>query len=42
MLEFKLPTMSCGHCGNAVTEAVKEVDANATVEVDLATKDVKV
>ncbi len=42
MLEFKLPAMSCGHCVGAVTQAVKEVDGNARVEVDLATKGVKV
>lgn len=42
MLEFKLPDMSCGHCVGAVTQACKEVDANAKVEVDLATKELKV
>jgi len=42
MLEFKLPAMSCGHCVTAVTEAVQEVDGSARVEVNLATKDVKV
>lgn len=42
MLEFKLPDMSCGHCVGAVTQACKEVDANAKVEVDLATKRLKV
>lgn len=38
MIEFKLPDMSCGHCVRAVTEAVKEVDPAATVEVNLDTK----
>jgi copper chaperone len=38
MHEFKLPDMSCGHCRAAVTEAVKEVDAQAEVTVDLAQK----
>ena len=42
MIEFKLPDMSCGHCVGAVTQACKEVDANATVQIDLATKQVKV
>lgn len=36
MNEFKLPTMSCGHCVKAVTEAAREVDPAARVEVDLA------
>ncbi len=42
MHEFKLPDMSCGHCLAAVTEAVKEADAKAEVDVDLAQKTVKV
>lgn len=35
MLEFTLPTMTCGHCVRAVTDAVKAVDAEAEVEIDL-------
>jgi copper chaperone len=42
MIEFKLPAMSCGHCVSSVTEAVKQVDPAAKVDVDLATKLVKV
>ncbi len=42
MFEFKLPGMSCGHCVGAVTQAVKEVDAQARVAVDLASKQVQV
>ena len=42
MHEFKLPAMSCGHCVQAVTEAAKEVDPQARVEVDLARKEAKV
>ena len=42
MHEFKLPDMSCGHCRAAVTEAVKEVDEHAAVNVDLAQKTVTV
>ncbi len=41
MIEFKLPDMSCGHCVGSVTETVKRVDPAAKVEVDLATKQVK-
>jgi copper chaperone len=42
MLEFKIPAMSCGHCVKAVTEAVHEVDPQAAVQVDLASKQVTV
>lgn len=42
MHEFKLPDMSCGHCRAAVTEAVKEVDAQAEVVVDLGAKTAQV
>jgi copper chaperone len=34
--------MSCGHCERAVTEAIKRVDPNATVKVDLASGRVEV
>ena len=36
MQNFKVEGMTCGHCVRTVTEAVKSVDPNATVEVDLA------
>ncbi|HSH91966.1 MAG TPA: heavy-metal-associated domain-containing protein [Ramlibacter sp.] len=42
MIEFKLPDMSCGHCVSSVTEAVKQVDPAAKVDVDLASKRVTV
>ena len=42
MIQFNIPQMSCGHCARAVTEAVKEVDPQAKVDVDLATKKVNV
>jgi copper chaperone len=42
MLEFNVPTISCGHCVRAVTEAVHEVDPKAQVQVDLAGKTVQV
>jgi len=38
MHEFDLPTMSCGHCVRAVTEAAQEVDPQARVQVDLDRK----
>ena len=42
MYEFKVENMSCGHCVRAITEAVRSVDGQAVVEVDLATKRVRV
>ena len=42
MHEFQLPDMSCGHCEAAVRKTVAALDAQARVEVDLATKQVKV
>jgi copper chaperone len=42
MLEFTLPTMTCGHCVGAVTKAIKQADPQATVEIDLASHRVRV
>ena len=42
MIQFNIPQMSCGHCVRAVTEAVREVDPQAKVDVDLAAKKVSV
>jgi copper chaperone len=42
MIEFKLPTMTCGHCVRTVTETVRRVDAQARVEVDLAGQVVRI
>ena len=42
MFEFQVPSMSCGHCVKAVTQAVQSVDAQAKVQVDLAQQQVTV
>ncbi|CAH0355592.1 heavy-metal-associated domain-containing protein [Aquabacterium sp. CECT 9606] len=42
MFEFQIPSMSCGHCIKAVTEAVQSVDAQAKVQVNLAQHQVTV
>lgn len=42
MYQLQVENMSCGHCVGAVTRAVREVDANAQVEIDLASKTVKI
>jgi copper chaperone len=39
---FQVQGMSCGHCVGAVTQAVKSVDPQAEVKVDLATGQVDV
>ncbi|WP_371685969.1 heavy-metal-associated domain-containing protein [Nitratireductor sp. OM-1] len=42
MVTLNVPDMTCGHCAKAVTEAVKSVDSNAAVNVDLETKTVQI
>ncbi len=42
MFEFQVPSVSCGHCVKAVTQAVQSVDDRATVQVDLARHQVTV
>lgn len=39
---FTVQGMSCGHCAGAVTQAVKSVDPDAEVKVDLASGKVDV
>jgi copper chaperone len=41
-IEFQVTGMSCQHCVAAVTNAIREHDAAARVEVDLAHGRVKV
>jgi len=42
MYELHVEGMSCGGCVRSVTKSVQTVDGNAKVEVDLATKTVRV
>ena len=42
MYQLRVEEMSCGHCVSAVTRAVQAVDATAKVEVDLASKTVRI
>ena len=42
MFEFLLPDISCGHCVAVVQKTVKLVDHNATVDVDLSAKRVRI
>jgi copper chaperone len=42
MYQLQVDNMSCGHCVGAVTKAVQGVDAAAKVDIDLATKSVRI
>jgi len=42
MYQLQVENMSCGHCVGAVTKAVQGIDAAAQVQIDLASKSVKV
>lgn len=42
MTKFNVPEMSCGHCKAAVEKAVADVDASASVEVDLENRTVSI
>ncbi|MFQ3787804.1 heavy-metal-associated domain-containing protein [Halomonas sp. A29] len=42
MPTFNVPQMTCGHCASTVTTAIKAVDANASVDIDLEQRQVTV
>lgn len=42
MYELEVDGMSCGHCAGTVTKSVLAIDPAAKVEVDLATRKVRV
>ena len=42
MYELSIASMTCGHCAGVVSKAVKALDPNAKVEVDLALQRVRV
>ncbi len=35
MPTFNVPKMTCGHCAATITTAIKTVDADANVDIDL-------
>jgi copper chaperone len=41
-MELEVKDMTCGHCAATITKAVKEVDVQATVNIDVATKTVRI
>jgi len=42
MLRYQVDDMTCGHCVQAITEALKGLDPHAEVTVDLGAKQVAV
>ena len=42
MIDFEVSDMSCGHCVAAITRALKAVDPQAEVDVDLSRHRVRV
>jgi len=42
MIAFKIDDMTCGHCVQTITQAVKGVDAGATLRIDLASHRVEI
>jgi len=42
MIELTVKDMTCNHCVGVVTQAVKSVDPDAAVDVDLPSKRVRV
>ena len=38
MTTFSIPDMNCGHCKAAVEAAVRKLDPDASIEVDLAAR----
>lgn len=42
MLRYQVDDMSCGHCVQAITAAVKGVDPAAQIAIDLQTKALEV
>ena len=37
MTTFEVKDMTCGHCVSTITQAVKDVDRGAKIQIDLAT-----
>jgi copper chaperone len=35
MLSFEVNDMTCGHCANAISKAIRDMDGGASVEIDL-------
>ena len=42
MIDFEVPSMTCGHCVQSVTRTVQRVDPAAQVQVDLPSHRVRI
>ena len=42
MVAFEVQDMSCSHCVGAITRAIKSVDEDARVEIDLPRRRVRI
>jgi len=42
MIAYQVNDMTCGHCVSTITRALKAVDRDAAVEIDLATRRVQI
>ncbi len=42
MIAFQVDDMTCGHCVNTITRALKEADSAAEVRIDLPTHRVEI
>ncbi len=41
-MELEVKDMTCGHCAGVITKAVKDVDAQANVSIDVANRTVRI
>ncbi|MCX7587261.1 heavy-metal-associated domain-containing protein [Phenylobacterium sp. 58.2.17] len=42
MLTLTVPDMTCGHCADVVTRAVRSVDSSATLDINLTAQTVSI
>ena len=42
MITFEVSDMTCGHCASSIAQAVRSVDPGSEVQVDLATRRVRI
>ncbi|VCJ27869.1 heavy-metal-associated domain-containing protein [Burkholderia pseudomallei] len=41
-MELQVQDMTCGQCSGVITQAVRDVDAQATVNIDLTNRTVRI
>lgn len=42
MIDWSIPTMTCGHCAGVVTKTVRAADPSAQLEIDLSSRRVRI